>query len=566
MRKVILGLMIIFVSLFIFFDVEANNINSIKMDIYLDSYGNAHVTEVWDAYLDEGTEGYRAYTNLDGATISNFSVKDETRIYDSLSSWNTSGSFSSKAYKSGINRISDGVELCFGISKYGNHTYTLTYTINGFVFEASDAQVIYWQFINSDLASMTDEVYIKIHADHRFSDSLDVWGYGNYGGYAYVYDGYIEISNYNLGSDEYMVGLVKFDKGTFNTTNIKNDDFNYYYTMAEEGSTHYVDETDDRSFFTIVLGIIVSVINFILVFGIIIFSIVKSGNTSGGSYKLDFGKDGKKLPREVNMFRDIPCNKDVFRAYWVANNYGLMKKKTDFLGAIILKWLKEKKIEIQSSTVGKIFKKEETCIVFPSETPNLETQLENDLYNYMYKASKDGILQSKEFETWCRNNYSKILKWFDKVLDYESDMLVEEGMITKNTKKVLLFNTTIYTVNPMMKNEAIEMKGLKEFFKYFENMEDKEAIQVMLWEEYLIFAQIFGVADKVAKQFKKLYPDVITDYDYESVVFVRNVTYTGMRAANTARSRAQSYSSGGGGFSSGGGGGGSFGGGGGGFR
>ena len=88
----------------------------------------------------------------------------------------------------------------------------------------------------------------------------------------------------------------------------------------------------------------------------------------------------------------------------------------------------------------------------------------------------------------------------------------------------------------------------------------------MLWEEYLMYAQIFGVASEVAKQFKKLYPDVITDYNYESVVFVRNVSYSGMRAASTARSRAQSYSSGGGGFSSGGGGGGSFGGGGGGFR
>ena len=536
------------------------------MDIYIDNNGNARVTEVWDAYLNKGTEGYRAYTNLDGASISNFSVKDETRNYTNLESWNVNASFNSKAYKYGINRISDGVELCFGISNYGRHTYTLTYTINGFVFETNDSQLIYWQFVNSDLASMTDKVYIKIHADHKFSDNLDVWGYGNYGGYAYVYDGYIEISNDNLGSGDYMVGLVKFDKDTFNTNNIKANDFNYYYNLAEEGATHYVDDSDKESFIERIIPIIGMIFYWVLTFGIIIFAALKAGNTSGGTYKLDFGKDGKKLPKSVHMFRDIPCNKDIFRAYWVANNYGLMKKQTDFLGAILLKWLKEKNIEIKSSTVGKVFKKEETCIVFPSETPNLETPLENDLYSYMYKASKDGILQSKEFETWCKNNYSKILKWFDKVLDYESDILLSGGMLTKTTKKVLFINTTVYTVNSKMKEEAIQMKGLKEFFNYFKNMEDKEAIQVMLWEEYLMYAQLFGVANEVAKQFKKLYPDVITDYNYESVIFVRNVSYTGMRAANTARSRAQSYSSGGGGFSSGGGGGGSFGGGGGGFR
>lgn len=566
MKKIVFSILT-FILMFIFIiDVKANNINSIKMDIYIDNYGNAHVTEVWDAYLNKGTEGYRAYTNLDGASISDFSVKDETRSYTNLGYWDVDASFNSKAYKYGINRVYDGVELCFGISKYGRHTYTLTYTINGFVFETDDSQLIYWQFVNSDLASMTDDVYIKIHADHKFSDDLDVWGYGNYGGYAYVYDGYIEISNDNLGSGDYMVGLVKFDKGTFNTTNIKGNDFDYYYTMAEVGATHYVDESVKQTFIEKIIAAFSLLFSWIVTIGIIIFAVVKTSNTSGGSYKLDFGKDGKKLPKNVNMFRDIPCNKDIFRAYWVANNYGLMKKQTDFLGAILLKWLKEKHIEIKSSTVGKVFKKEETCIVFPSETPNLETPLETDLYGYMYKASKDGILQSKEFENWCKGNYNKILKWFDKVLDYESDCLLNEGMLTKGTKKVLFINTTVYNVNPKMKEEAIQMKGLKEFFNYFKNMEDKEAIQVMLWEEYLMYAQIFGVADEVAKQFKKLYPDVITDYNYESVVFVRSVSYSGMRAANTARSRAQSYSSGGGGFSSGGGGGGSFGGGGGGFR
>ena len=79
-----------------------------------------------------------------------------------------------------------------------------------------------------------------------------------------------------------------------------------------------------------------------------------------------------------------------------------------------------------------------------------------------------------------------------------------------------------------------------------------------------MYAQIFGIAEKVAAEFKKLYPDVITDLSYNQVVFVHHMSYSSMRSANSAYQRAHSYSSGGGGFSSGGGGGGSFGGGGGG--
>ena len=236
MKKIINYIIVCLLILLVVVKVKANSINSIKMDIYIDNYGNAHVTEVWDAHLKEGTEGDRSYTNLDGASIRDFNVRDNNREYETLSYWNTGASFNNKAYKAGINRISDGLELCFGISHYGKNTYTLSYIINGFVFKTNDSDLVYWNFVNQDLARLTDNVYIKIYSDFRYSDTLDVWGYGNYGGYAYVYDGYIEISNDSLDSDEYIVALIKFPKGTFNTNNIKGTDINSYKAQADEGS------------------------------------------------------------------------------------------------------------------------------------------------------------------------------------------------------------------------------------------------------------------------------------------------------------------------------------------
>ena len=118
-----------------------------------------------------------------------------------------------------------------------------------------------------------------------------------------------------------------------------------------------------------------------------------------------------------------------------------------------------------------------------------------------------------------------------------------------------------------LKSEAINLAGLKKYLTVFSRIDKKLPIEVKLWKEYLIFAQIFGIAKKVAKEFKKLYPDVITDDYYNDVIFIHTISYNGVSAASAAKQRAQSYSSGGGGFSSGGGGGGSFGGGGGGgFR
>ena len=114
------------------------------------------------------------------------------------------------------------------------------------------------------------------------------------------------------------------------------------------------------------------------------------------------------------------------------------------------------------------------------------------------------------------------------------------------------------------------MKHIAELKRYlldYTLIPEREAIEVHLFEEYLIYAQMLGNAKRVAKQFKELYPDIIEEScysSYDNYLFVNTWCAHTITAATTAKSRAEGYSSGGGGYSSSGGGGGSFGGGGGG--
>ena len=66
-------------------------------------------------------------------------------------------------------------------------------------------------------------------------------------------------------------------------------------------------------------------------------------------------------------------------------------------------------------------------------------------------------------------------------------------------------NITVKNVNPKLKEDAIELKGLKKFLLDFSLMPEKEYFEVHIWEEYLIFAELLGIADKVEEQFSKLY-------------------------------------------------------------
>lgn len=549
--------------------VEANSIQTISMDIYIKENGDAQITEVWNCKTTKGTEVYHPYYNLGNSQIKNLSVRDGNTQYTTLSKWNTSGSLSSKANKCGINKISNGVELCWGISSYGTHTYTVKYTITNFVSELTDSQMIYWTLIPYEFSNSIGNVYIKIHTNFKISDTTDVWGYGNYGGTAYVYNGYIEMqSDGRLNTNEYMTILVKFPKGTFNTINKLNKNFNYYLNMAEEGSTKYIDNSENNSFsFGNFIGLIFSFIFNFAIFFVIIIAAIKSGASSTGSFK--FGAEGKKIPKDVPYFRDIPCKKDLFRAYYIAHQYGLTKNKTDVLGAIILKWLKDGLIRIEQKETGSMFKKENTVVVLKETNPEiLSDEKEKELFKMLYEASKDGYLENKEFEKWCSNSYSRVLSWFDEIIKREKEKLVTEGLITVEEKVSLkIFKSKEYTATHELKQEAIELAGLKKYLNEYTLIKDREAIEVQLFEEYLIFAQIMGIAKKVAKEFKDLYPEIIEQSNfnsYDNIVFIHMCSTRGITSANAARSRAESYSSGGGGFSSGGGGGGSFGGGGGG--
>ena len=565
--KILLISILFAITLGIKTSVNANSISSINMDIYVDNNGNAEVTEVWTCSTNQGTEVYHPYYNLGNSQITNLRVYDKTKTYTNIGTWDTDETMSEKAYKCGINKIYNGVELCWGISNYGSNVYTAKYNISYFVSELTDSQMMYWTLIPYDFSTTIGSVKIKVHANTFFSDTIDVWGYGKYGALCYVdkNDGaiHMDTEGKSLAKSEYMTFLAKFPKETFNTSNVLNHDFNYYYEMAQEGSTSY--NKKQVSWFEKIITAIVGFFSVIITFIPFVIIAIVSSTTSGKKYGFKYGESGKKIPKDVAYYRDIPCNGDIFRAYYIAYQYGIMKNKTDILGAIILKWLKAGMIRTEQRDGGKIFKKEQTVIILGDEvTKKFENEREESLFHMMHVASKDGILENKEFEKWCKSSYEKILGWFDNILKDQRALLNADGLIKNEGKG--LFGTK-YTATQELKEEALHIAGLKKFLLEYTLIQDRYAIEVELFEDYLIYAQLLGIAKQVSKQFKELYPDMIeqTNYgSYDNLVYINYVSSRGVSSANSARAAAESYSSGGGGFSSGGGGGGSFGGGGGG--
>lgn len=569
MKKYIKTKYLILFTFFLFIpQVKANSIKNIDMDVFVEKNGDASVTETWKTTSNEGTEIYRGYATK-SYSISNFTVSDDLgRNYEFLSDWDISGSFSDKAYKNGINYNDDGIELCWGISQYGNRTYTLKYNISNLVKQYTDNQGIYFNFLSSIKA--VDSVKITIHSDEPFSlDNAKIWDFGNNGEINFK-DGKIVLTAKNLTESQYIVGLVRFEHNIFNISNITSESFDDVYDSAMSDVKDIEKPFEIKDIFLLLVAAIF--FNPILWIVLLMIFINKFNKKSEkltefilGSRKrsgdLDFGLDGNVLPEDVNYYREIPSNKDLERAYWVCLKYSVIpeeKVKQGIIGAILLKWIKNGYITVLKMEKGILSFKDNNYAIDLTKITNVDNEIENGLLKILITAAgPNKILEAKEFKKWSKKNYSEVSSWFSSIDDQVELNLEKEGLITLTQETTQgMFGTskniTIKNVNPKLKEEAAQLKGLKKFLLDFSIMPEREYFEVKTWEEYLILAQLMGIADKVAEQFSKIYPNfnqeslLNSDFATLAVINMADFGYAGMvrgyEIANSRSSEDHDYS------------------------
>ena len=518
-----------------------SDVYSIDMDIYLNKNGNIDITEKWDVKAEDGSEWFKQIKNLKDIEITNYSVAMDGDLLTEKD-WDVNEGLEDKKGRFGINKIDDGVELCFGKYDYNRHTFTIKYTMTNVIFNTNDAQVLIGKIVNPMPNHNFEKAKVTISSFYYFPDNLDVWGTG-YKGLAYVQNGKIYLSNEenpDMGEESYISVLVKFPSNTFETS--KKDEA--YETFEDVKKAFDEGTYDNRK---------ASPWSFIIplaIFGTATAGIIYLAHKNGYGYK----GNKKIVEKEIPAFRDIPCKKDLFYANTLMKLNSFGYSATSIIGALILKWVKENKITFVKKTEVKTFKDKETYSIDMTKKVTFDNSSEQKIFDIMVEASEDGILESNEFKKWARKNTAKFQTLFKEIEDAGINKLKSENHLYKRTSKEEC--SCINVMDDVVYEDSRELLGLKKFLKEFSEMDKKETIEVHLWDEYLMFAYIFGIADKVLEQLKKLYPEIIEqDTNYYHTMYMASTF------ASEAVAAANAYSAGGGGYSTGGGGGGGFGGG-----
>lgn len=177
-------------------------------------------------------------------------------------------------------------------------------------------------------------------------------------------------------------------------------------------------------------------------------------------------------------------------------------------------------------------------------------------------AGADAVLAPRELERYSSQNVQPLSRFVDSCLHQAKQTLIQGGCLKGASCD------DRHDLTEKGGRQLDEILGLKRFLLDFSLIGERDVRETAIWQEYMIYALLLGIADQVAPQIKKLYPDALPQIER----FERCTHYAGYyngilySAYQNDRIQSQSRSMGGGGHASFGGGGGFSGGGGGGVR
>lgn len=542
----------------------ANSMESLDFHVQLQGDGSGIVTETRKMNLTKDTEIYIKMENLGGSQISDFKVSDFGKPLIHKENWDIEASRAEKSGKYGIVETDTGYELCWGIGEYGDHEYKVTYTISNMVRQLQDGQGMNWRFFDGAGNINPTSLTMTIEGPEPFlSENTKIWGFG-FNGEIYLENGsLVGWSTEPLSDNNYVTILMQFAHQPFHSPLSLDQTMAEQESRAKEGSSYNQEDTslsfgEKAAGFTVpTVGVLAAIFAMI---GLVLRSrAIKRANP------LVKGKERRKLNQD-QYYREIPYTDGPMTDVAYMLEQIERGRIEDYFNAFLLKWLKEDNIDHITEEKGIIFKKEQSILQLNRHQMEGD-DFESRLWNMMQAAAgADNKLEEKEFTKWAKKNFKKIEDLKDDLSNDSKYLMIDEGYLEQKEAAVLrFFTSSVISGTVQGENLLNHMVQFENYLKDFSLLHERGAKEVFLWDELLIWASLYGIAEEVARQFEELYPQFLEESQFTPGDFYMMTLFTNSFAKGY-HSGQSSASSGGGGATSLGGGGGSFGGGGGGSR
>lgn len=619
MKKIITYLIIgIATILFMTNPVQASSsdlyLNQLDFQAQINQDGSMNVTEKWNIEIEDTNTLYKTfktdktkYSNITNVEVTEV-TKGDNKPLKEQNRW--SYHLPKGNYFGGLNDDKE-FEIAWGVGledSSATRVYEISYQVEDAVAKYDDYAELYWQFVGKefeiDAKKITGTILLPYDADSK--EDIKVWGHTeDLNGEIYATDtDKIEFAINQFRSGRYVEVRTLFPTEMITYTGRGENTKRLEQVIQEE--TKWANQANERrkrkETIKLIATIVVNLVAIILtIFSIK--SIIKNVKKIKTSKKL--------VPtQEIKYYREMP-REDATPAEALAiftKQIGGFNSSTHIgriFSATLLDLNLKKIIDFQVN--DKII----TIKILENNPKELETlKDEKVIFEFLQEAckQKNGEITNKELEKYIKKSESKVISLKNKIDKNTEQAIYEKELADKKGKKEktniavctiflfvgLIFSIVLFGILTAVENinlismipfilatliqlivfcvlsskvnvltqkgtdENAKWKGLKKYMEDFSMLDKREVPEVIIWEKFLVYATVFGIADKVLKQLKIVYPNITEQLDtntYGCMYLMMNTNFSSSFSNAISNSVSSAYSSasgGGGGFSGGG--------------
>ena len=598
------------------------NLKNLNFDVNVNDDGSMDVVETWNIKISDtntlfktfktDSKKYSSISDVKVIEITNGESKEFEEI-DELMYHVTKDCYY------GMMNDDDDFEIAWGVGlddTTATKQYQISYTVNDVIAKYNDCAELYWQFVGSDFEINADKITgtIILPSEVEKKEDIRVWGHTEgLNGEIYATGlNKVEFEINHFVSGRFVEVRVAVPTDTIIYSDRTYDTEKLNSIIAEE--TKWAKDANkkrERQQAKEKIGAVISVIVSLAICVFLVYRTVKD-------IKFIINIKKKKPTQEFKYYREIPRedatpaeaitligkhvssfqSKEIGRAFSATLLDLNLKGYLDFevdknernKEIIKIKLLNENEIYKLKEDENKVYRFVKTAIsgkeyITAKELEKYIKQHEITVVSFKESIDKRKKESLEKLEYIDEENITKRKNYGAGIIGYfclavfsiafgmPSEYKIV-GILILAMCAISIINTIIniiiiFRLDQLTQkgiDEAEMWKGLKHYMEDFSMLDKREVPEIALWEKYLVYATAFGIADKVLKQLKTVYPNLesmTSGNTYTCMNLMINTNFTSSFSNSISSAMSSAYTSatassgsgGGGGFSGGGGGG-----------
>lgn len=480
-------IIIILISFFIFCPncFALSKVNSMNVNVHIDEAGNALVEETWQLNSQNNHAFEKSFIETKDVTIKDISLTDSNNInYELVKKYDKDDNF---IYC--IQEKKNTQSIKFNTNGKAT-TVTLKYTVEGMIKSFDDFNALDWYFLNLGVNQEIGTLNIYIFGPVSFNENnTALYAIGDNLS-ANISDGYIHLFASNIANKTKIHLLASFTDLTFNNT-IKEEGLflDYYNEIVNESP---IIREIKEVLHSVVFIVIVVIIGILLII-FFIYRVIKN-KSEYNDYKniISYNKEREVGDLNSTPYQDmIPCDANIYKIYFYANYYNIIKHRSSLLGTIMFKWILDGVLRLEEVDNKKI--------IVIEDGKTFTNELDTELYNILKASSNNLILDNNKLIRYCATQNEILINWYYKVV--RTSIIEEYNKRNINIKgKKILLNKVIY-------NDALNIQGLKRYLLNFNQVPRRTELTEEVYEYSLALSILLGVDDNLSQEILRKNPD-----------------------------------------------------------